>query len=280
MDTFKNQIRKQVDVITAKLWSLISLPAGFENNNKKYPIIVFIHGSGEIGSTADDTAKLCAYGTPYIIANGGDLKVTTREGNVVEFISLAIQQKTVTYTTLNQILNVIDNDELLKDRVAEIFITGLSLGAQSIFEDHWEQDISKLSRISGFAPYSGEWYESLNTYLNNIKLTKTPIALYWGTQETGSVLYGSTKIPTTLNAANQQQVVTASQVAKHCCWNTPYSKTFKFSNGMSLYEFFASKVAKPIEAPVRFEIAISGKKITEDIEIVADNLKFTYKVLS
>lgn len=68
--------------------------------------------------------------------------------------------------------------------------------------------------------------------------------------------------------------------AGHCCWNTPYSKSFKFSNGMNLYEFFVSKVAKPIEAPVRFEVAMSGKKITEDIEIITDGLKFTYKIIS
>jgi len=287
MDIFKNQIRKQVNTGSQSLWALFGTPKLFTETKKKYPIIVFIHGSGEVGSTESNTEKLCVYGPCYLLANGQELTVNREDGKTVEFLTLAIQQKSITYTTLSQILYVIDNDELLKDRVAEIFITGLSLGAQSIFEDHWKQDISKLSRISGFAPFSGDWYGSLDSNLNNLKLTKTPVVLYWGTQENSYVLYGSTRIPSVLNGVNKNQVVTGYQTSGHCCWNVPYSTTFKFSNQKNLYENFAQYVKVEEEVVVKeqvvvkekLEISMSGKAITEDIIIDTENFKFTYKIV-
>lgn len=282
MDIFKNQTRKQVNTGSQTLWALIGTPKSFTETKNKYPIIVFIHGSGEVGSTESSVEKLCTYGPAYLLANGQDLTVKREDGKTVEFLTLAIQQKTVTYTTLFQILHVIDNDELLKDRVAEIFITGLSLGAQSIFEDHWKQDISKLSRISGFAPFSGDWYSSIDGNLNNLKLTKTPVVLYWGTQENSYVLYGSTRIPSVLNGANKGQVVTGYQNSGHCCWNVPYSTSFKFSNQKNLYENFAQYVKVEEEEVVvksKLEISMSGKAITEDIVIDTEDLKFIYKII-
>lgn len=287
MDTFKNQLRKQVNTGSGTLWALIGKPAGFETTGEKYPVIVFIHGSGETGKTADDTAKLCAYGPSYLIASGDTMEVVNRRGQTVKFLTLAIQQQSVTYTSLSQILYVIDNDEVLKNRVSEIFVTGLSLGAQSIFESHWKDTDVNLARITGFAPFSGDWYSSLDPLLTRIASIRVPVALYWGTKENSYVIYGSRRIPAVLNAANAGQVVTATQDAGHCCWNVPYSRSFQWGAYSNLYEWFASwvKVAEVPAEPqykvtdmVPGKIKVEGKPITATTVLNLGGVELEYVV--
>ena len=54
--------------ITAKLDYLLSLPADYGKSRKSWPLVLFLHGSGESGS---DLAKVKVHGPPNLVeANG------------------------------------------------------------------------------------------------------------------------------------------------------------------------------------------------------------------
>jgi predicted peptidase len=54
--------------ITAKLNYLLSLPADYGKSRKSWPLVLFLHGSGESGS---DLAKVKVHGPPKLVeANG------------------------------------------------------------------------------------------------------------------------------------------------------------------------------------------------------------------
>src|SRR5882762_1653299 len=47
------------------------LPAGYGTPGKTFPLMVFLHGSGEVGNGGSDLPKVLANGPPKLI-NGGD----------------------------------------------------------------------------------------------------------------------------------------------------------------------------------------------------------------
>src|SRR5690349_21828572 len=66
-DQQKSQHFEREITITVKLDYLLYLPAGYDDDKKEWPLVVFLHGSGERG---DDLDKVKIHGPPKLIAEG------------------------------------------------------------------------------------------------------------------------------------------------------------------------------------------------------------------
>ncbi len=120
--------------ITVKLTNRIGgyweyLPADYNTSGKKYPLIIFFHGSGEIGSGSQaDLKKVLKWGPAKLIANGSWPKTFTVNGESFTPIVISPQYK-------NTSRSVDDYKALMayilkKYRIDEsrIYMTGLSHG--------------------------------------------------------------------------------------------------------------------------------------------------------
>lgn len=113
----------------SKKWGLYKLPDATE---KKYPVIIFMHGRGEAGTTESDLSKLLTHGVPYILSQGTALTFTNPlTGLQNSFISIALQDPYWS-PDITEMMFIIDNDPVLKSRIDQngIFVTGLSAGGQ------------------------------------------------------------------------------------------------------------------------------------------------------
>lgn len=117
---------------TAKITSsgigyLEYLPQGYNNNSNDYPIVIFLHGIGERGTTSTDPNTLKA--SVQKVANVGLAKYV-KYGKQYPFILISPQLKS-SYGTwpANYVMDVLNHvKKYLRINDKRIYITGLSLG--------------------------------------------------------------------------------------------------------------------------------------------------------
>jgi predicted peptidase len=101
--------------VTAKLDYLLFLPEGYGKTNRRWPLMLFLHGSGESGT---DLAKVKAHGPPKVVESKPDFP----------FILVSPQSPGRGWNpdTLNALLDeIIHKYRVDKNRV---YLTGLSMG--------------------------------------------------------------------------------------------------------------------------------------------------------
>jgi len=135
-ETFRRRV-----VVEAQGQMLLYLPAGFRvHGAQRYPLLVFLHGSGESGT---DLEKLKAHGVPKIVATRRDFP----------FI-VASPQTPAPYRQLDPLTLTAMLDELLarlpidRDRV---YLTGISMGGTMSYR--WASEIP--ARFAAVVPVSG-----------------------------------------------------------------------------------------------------------------------------
>lgn len=124
-----------------------ALPARYDSSLKKYPLILFIHGIGELGT---DLSKMVRAGLPRLINRKkfpADFEVN---GQHFSFIVVSPQFKK--WPSNDDVKNVLDY-AVRKFRVDEsrIYVTGLSMGGGVT----WEFDSEYGANIAAIAPICG-----------------------------------------------------------------------------------------------------------------------------
>lgn len=98
-------------------WGLTWLPTSYNNTTRSYPLIIFLHGAGETGTTSAELSKLTNMGTalPGRIANGWNaVAVNPLTGVQDSFIVVSPQAPSWSYgyDQLKYILPAIINIEV------------------------------------------------------------------------------------------------------------------------------------------------------------------------
>ena len=107
---------------------------------KKWPLIMFLHGSGESG---DDIAKVKVHGPPKLVAAGKEFP----------FIICSPQAPTPRIGWQTQTLNVLLDDLIEKYAIDtdRVYLTGLSMGGSGT----WSWSIANPERFAAIAPICG-----------------------------------------------------------------------------------------------------------------------------
>lgn len=119
-----------------KEYGLTWLPTSYSSNpSKRYPVIIFLHGSGQEGTGLTALNGLTAYGLPDKIAGGFQPSaVNPKDGQTYEFIvcSPMAPNWSADYNTLKYILP----DIVSRYRVdtTHIYLTGFSAGGGTAFD--------------------------------------------------------------------------------------------------------------------------------------------------
>lgn len=123
-----NAIAQQTAKITSSgIGYLEYLPQDYTKNTNKYPIVIFLHGIGERGTTSTDPATLLS--SVQKVANVGLAKYV-KYGAQYPFIIISPQLKS-SYGTwpANYVMDVLNHvKKYLRINEQRIYITGLSLG--------------------------------------------------------------------------------------------------------------------------------------------------------
>lgn len=192
--------------IVVKAGYLLYLPEEYgKDPAKKWPLVVFLHGSGESGS---DLEKVKVHGPPKLVAKGKDFP----------FILVSPQAPDAPRRRWKvEVLNTLLDDVLAKyaadpDRV---YLTGLSMGGFGT----WEWASENPERFAAIAPICGGGDPRMAAR----RLKEMPTWVFHGAKDPVVALRASEEMVDALKAAGAAEVkFTVYPEAQHDSWTVTY----------------------------------------------------------
>lgn len=168
-------------------YGLVWLPQGYNfTGNKRYALIINLHGAGETGTTRADLNKLVTSSPRSVagrIADGWNaFAYNVRTGTVDSFIVVSPQNNTWSsgYNELRFILPSIK----AKYRIdtSRIYMTGLSAGGSGVYSVLGSRDTNFIKQFAAMATASGAGTIATNGPGGNYTPTQVAANLRFGTQ--------------------------------------------------------------------------------------------------
>lgn len=204
-------LEKQITV-TVKLDYLVYLPDDYEQADKKWPLILFLHGSGESGS---DLSLVKKHGPPKIVENKSDFP----------FIVVSPQSPRRggwNRDALKALLDeVLANYRVDRDRV---YLTGLSMGGYGT----WALAAMYPHYFAAIAPICGGGDTD-----DAVRLKDLPIWVFHGAKDEAVPLRRSEEMVAALKKLGADVKFTVYPEAGHDSWTETYDNP-------ELYQWFLS----------------------------------------
>ncbi len=204
--TFTKEIRKMVTINY-----LLSLPKEYGvDKDKRWPMILFLHGAGERGS---DLNKVKALGPPKLVA----------EGKEMPFIIISPQapdHSNWDVDALNALLDEIVSQYAVDE--GRIYLTGVSMGGAGT----WRLASAHPERFAAIAPICGWGDPGMAHRMRNM-----PIWVFHGAKDDLVPLQASQEMVEALKQVGNEPRFTVYPDAGHDSWTETY-------NSPALFEWF------------------------------------------
>src|SRR5271169_5845328 len=187
--------------VKATLDYLLFLPQGYEQSKKKWPLMLFLHGSGESGH---DLAKVKAHGPPKIVETKPDFP----------FILVSPQSPGRGWNP--EVLDALLDDVIRTYRVDKdrVYLTGLSMGGFGT----WELAAAHPEQFAAIAPICGGGNRG-----DAKKLARLPIWVFHGAKDPVVPVQRSKDMVEALKAAGANVKFTIYPEAQHDSWTETYN---------------------------------------------------------
>lgn len=189
---------------------LLYLPKDYSENEKEYPLVLFLHGAGERG---DDLEKVKIHGLPKLINQGEDFPFIVVSPQCPD---LMLWNTDVLSSLLDEIE---ENYRIDKNR---IYVTGLSMGGHGT----WNLAIAEPNRFAAIAPVCG-WADTSNACL----IAHIPIWVFHGAKDNVVPVKASEDMVSALRKCGSDVKLTIYPEANHDSWTETY-------NNNDLYKWF------------------------------------------
>ena len=214
------------------------LPSGYPAAGVKYPLLIFMHGMGELGvGNAGTLPLILQHGPPKLINNGTFPQSFTVNNQTYKFIVLSPQF--TAWPTGNDIESVITyakNNYSID--INRIYLTGLSMGGGAIWS-YSGSSLETASRIAAILPVAGA-SETYAPFAANMANADLPV---WATHNIGDnivpVSHTNNHITAINTQANPPSPLARKTIfpgASHDAWSQTYDPNFR-ENGLNAYEW-------------------------------------------
>lgn len=217
-----------------------SLPVDYSTTTKNYPLLVFLHGEGEIGDgSAAELPLVLAHGPPMQLSQGAFPSQFTVGGNTYSFIVISPQLNTWPEpqdepTAINDIISFC----IAHYRVdtTKICLTGLSMGGGIAWDYAGYTGADYTKRLAALLPVAGASSPSIYRAEQMVKF-HLPV---WATQNQNDPTvpsYYTTEYVYYLDSlgADPAPLMTIFPVSGHDAWDETYGSLTE--NGLSVYQW-------------------------------------------
>jgi predicted peptidase len=197
------EVDKEITV-RVKLQYLVYLPSAYKDDNKKWPLVLFLHGAGERGSDLN-----------FVNRNGPTKLV--EEGKDFPFIMISPQCPLGQRWDARELSTLLDEIEKIYsvDKNKE-YVTGLSMGG----EGTWKLIMAEPDRFAAAAPVCGRTGSS---YLDASKLEDLPLWIFHGAMDDVVSLDESVRMVKALEKCGNDVKFTVYPKANHNAWDETYN---------------------------------------------------------
>ncbi|CAL1518217.1 hypothetical protein [Chitinophaga sp. MM2321] len=257
--------------------ALLSLPDDYNVTNDKYPLIIFLHGYGEIGSGVAGLKNLIGQGLPQVIANGNKIQaVDPATGKLTKFIVISPQHWA--WTTAPDAIDFMLSDLPKSYRIDtdRIYLTGLSSGGQGVIQavTYSQGLLNKLAAIIPMSPSAPD--EGTLKKFSFFKEAKTSAWFFSGASDPGNMTDNARRYNDSINKYSPGASKLTLYPGGHCCWADIYNPSHK-ENGVSMYEWLLTKVKggaitePPVVTPPVDTVPVITRKLISVIRVYDNN---------
>lgn len=189
---------------------LLYLPTDYNNANKDFPLVLFLHGAGERGT---DIEKVKIHGLPKLINQGKDFPFIVVSPQCPEDIFWNVD---VLIALLDEIVN---NYRVDTNR---IYVTGLSMGGHGT----WELAMRQPNRFAALAPVCG-WADTSKA----CSIAHIPTWVFHGAKDEVVPVKAAEDMVKALKNCGSDVKLTIYSEANHDSWTETY-------NNEDLYKWF------------------------------------------
>ncbi len=210
---------------------LLYLPADYGRDaRRRWPLIVFLHGSGERG---DDPQRLVSTGLPQVLQSRSDLPFVVVSPQLPPGESWSDEGDMI-----NALTDWIETQYAIDPQ--RVYLTGFSLGGFGT----WALGLSSPDRFAALVPVAGGWELGSDTVPSNIcELVSKPIWVFHGAQDETVKPVQSEVLVKALRACGNEVRYTLLPKATHAASGVlPYRDS-------ELYDWLLQQ-ALPAEMPV------------------------------
>lgn len=209
-----------------------ALPALYDSTTKTYPLIVFIHGIGELGNGSSNLAAAANNGVPALIKNKKFPASFTVNGKSYSFIVISPQFKAWPSPAD---VNTMVNYAISKYRIdtTRIYVSGLSMGGGVT----WDFGAAYASRLAAIVPICGASSES-DTKAKQMVSAHLPVWAFHNEDDPTVSVNNSKGWINKLNSlsANPAPKLTLWEKGGHDAWTKATNPDTK-ENNMNMYEW-------------------------------------------
>jgi predicted peptidase len=187
-------------VVRAKLKYLLFLPDGYEQSEKQWPLILFLHGSGESG---DDLALVKKHGPPKIVETKRD------------FPFIVVSPQSPGRGWRPETLKALLDEIVLKYNVDRnrVYLTGLSMGGYGT----WSLAAAYPDAFAAIVPICGGGRPA-----DAARLKDLPIWVFHGAKDSAVPLARSEEMVKAVEDAGGKVKFTIYPDAEHDSWTEAY----------------------------------------------------------
>jgi len=207
-----------------------ALPARYDSTTKKYPLLVFLHGSGEVGNGTTDLPKVLNNSIPNLIQNNKFPANFTNDH--YSFIVISPQFKG--WPTPDDVKTVI-NYAISNYRIdtTRIYVAGLSMGGGAT----WDFAGDYSSKVAAIVPISGASFAEEKRCAN---IASNKVAV-WAFHNSGDKIVAPTVSKQFVEKINGNHAEPAAKLTifesvDHDAWTKATDPNYK-ENGMNIYEW-------------------------------------------
>ena len=215
---------------------LEALPNGYAHSgNQKYPLLIFLHGLGQLGNGTTDLYKVAAGGVPALLANKKFPPDFVVNNQHYSFIVLSPQFKA--WPQPNDINDML-NYALSKYRIdtTRMYLSGLSMGGGGT----WDYAIAYGQRLAAIVPIAGASYP---TPQKGQQIAKDSLAV-WAFQNADDPTVPAFYSQDYVKYINQYHPKYTAQLTLwptggHDAWTKATNPNYR-ENGKNMYEWMLS----------------------------------------
>ncbi len=220
------------------------LPSDYNSSTKSYPLIIWLHGAGQVGQgNPTDLPKVLQYGVPKIISEGGFPATFTVADSSYSFVVISPQFTAwPNGTNLGAMINYAQaNFRINPDR---IYVIGISAGGGAVWE-YASASVANANKVAAIIPFCGTSFPT-QTLANRIASANLPVWAFHNTNDgTVPVAYSRNwrnyinqyvPAPNPLAKLTEFPVVSSDPVIAHECWSLATLPSYK-PDGINIYEW-------------------------------------------
>jgi predicted peptidase len=215
-----------------------ALPVSYSKTKQKYPLLIFLHGSGQFGGgTAEDLGRVLTDGTPVWLKNKTFPPNFNVNGKNYAFIVLMPQFKgNPSYEDLNSFVEYAFSHYRID--LAHFYMTGFSIGGRETAD--FAVNTPKIP--AAVVTMAGAYFYNMPANAKGIADNNLPVWSFHNVQDQSISVDESKIFVNSINSYNPAIKAkltvfdTSTAYLKHDCWTKASDPSYK-ENGVSIYEW-------------------------------------------